>query len=64
MNTKNSVLIISENCYCSLDSMFSLFFIILKTKNQACSLCFQKQKTVFKNRKQRVYLIPNFGNYY
>ena len=56
-NTKNNILVFSDNCACSLDLMFFVFFIIVKNWNGTCFwfLCypcflrtengFQKQET-------------------
>ena len=42
-NTENTIFVLSQNCFCSLDLVFSTFSVL--------SLFICTKKTVFKNRK-------------
>ena len=54
----------SENCYCYLNLVFSVFFVFLRTKKKKktgyltcssyflCSPCFLEQETIFKNKNK------------
>ena len=58
----------SENCYCSMNLVFYVFFVFLRKKKKEQNVfsvfflfsLFKKKKTVFKNRKQTyLYILRN-----